>query len=248
MHIPCGSGAGRGCHLGLSLLCHWGSCAPWHSSLLPNSVQHWPQPAIRNLPKTPGKGWFVTTKWQISEVGFLKGSGGKAPQPSGHLWIARSVPCWGDTDTEFCLLQNSIFEQPLFFKPGIRILTISLSPNRFSILYLGSNVQRDTSPALLMELIFVLLNEAVCSLKVHRDVQSISCTNVSPWVWRPLLNRPSYICMCIYSIPFFTKYIQHARGIFLCFTCWQDICITSHLKVVLHGSLPVAKDTDLLRS
>lgn len=131
---------------------------------------------------------------------------------------------------------------------NLEIISISLSSNRFSILYLGSNVHRDTSPALLVQLIFVLLNEAVCSLKVHRDVQNISCTNVSPRVWRPLLNWPSYICMCIYSIPFITKYIQHARGIFLCFTCWQGIWITSHLKVVLHQSLPVAKDTDLLRN
>lgn len=51
--------------------------------------------------------------------------------------------------------------------------------------------------------------------------------------------------MRIYSIPFFTKYIQHARGMFLCFTYWQGICITAHLKVVFYQSLPVAKYIDL---
>lgn len=120
--FPVGVVPGRGCHLELSLLWHWGSHAHWHSSLLPNSAQHQPQPDTRNLPKTPGKGWFVTAKCQISEVGFLKASRGKAPQPSGHLWIIRSVPCWGDTDSGFCLLQSSVFEQPLFPKPGIIVL------------------------------------------------------------------------------------------------------------------------------
>lgn len=60
--FPVGAVPGRGCHLEVSWLWHWGSCAHQHSSLCPNSAPHWPQPGMRNFPKTPRKCWFVNGK------------------------------------------------------------------------------------------------------------------------------------------------------------------------------------------
>lgn len=102
----------------LAVTWRWLCCGTEGPCTAPSSpAQHQPQPGTET-----SQGHQKLLVCNIAHLWgcFLRGCGGKEPQPSGQLWTARSMSCWGDT--EFCLLQNSIFEQPFFSKPGVIIL------------------------------------------------------------------------------------------------------------------------------